>query len=491
MSTSGGSIGGASISSLWNDPTLMGQLLGGVNVQGLQGVLQAQEAQVSAPLSQLSAQQSTLSAQGQAFSAIQGALQKVLTDAQGLQTSSAFNQTAVPVSSNQTVATASGAGGPYGDYALVVSSLATPASVNSAFQPGSASTALGWNGTVQITVHVGIPPTTTAIVVKVPVVATDTLTNVAQNIQSAAANALPAGTQLSAVVLPTMQSGVAGSALSLNVNGGLTSSDITTSGTVPNLGFTNGSTFSQAVYTLNGVQNQSSTNTVTGALPGVSLNLLATGSTNLSISQNPGATATQMGALVTDVQSAVQTIGQYTGQGQALAGNAALTNLVGQMQSTLTGMNQSQGAGFQSLTDLGLSISYSQATGGTIAFDPTAFTNALQSNPQAVQSLVTGTSGVAGQLATLVQNVTQPSTGVIASYLQGIQGQESLLSSQESALQQSVTLQQTQLQNQFSVYLQQIANNVSQQSFLGQYVALQSGQSTSGSGSSGGTTAGG
>lgn len=481
-----GGIGGASVSSLWNNPTLLGQILGGVNVQGLQGVLQAEEAQVSAPLTQLSNEQATLTAQGQAYSAVQGALATVLTAAQGLTTSSAFNQTSAPVSSNQTVATASGSGGPYGDYALAVSTLATPGSVNSAFQAGSPASSLGWNGDIEVTVHVGIPPQQTAITVKVPVIAADSLNTIAQNIQTAAASALPAGTQLSAVVLPTTQNGTAGSALSLSVNGGLTSADVTTSGSVPSLGFTNGSTFSPATYTMNGVQNQSTTNTVTNALPGVTLSLLGTGSTSLSIGQNPGGTASQVGALVKDIQAAVNTIQNYTGQGQALAGNGALTTLLSQLQSTLTSSNASLAPGFRSLTDMGLSIRYSQTAGSSIVFDQAAFTAALQSNPQAVSSLMTGTSGLAGQIATLVQNVTQPSTGVIASYVKGIQNQESLLSSRESALQQTITLEQTQLQNQFMAYLQQMANSVSQQSFLGQYVALESGQGTGGS--SGGAT---
>jgi flagellar hook-associated protein 2 len=482
------SVGGASLSSLWNNPTLLGQLLGGVNVQGLQGVLQAEEAQVSAPLTQLSNEQSTLTAQAQAYSAVQGALQTVLTDAQGLQSAAAFNQTSAPVSSNANVATATGAGGPYGDWALAVTSLAMPGSINSAFQPGSSSASLGWNGTIQVTIYVGIPPQQTAVTVTVPVASSDSLNSIAQNIQSDAANALPSGTQLSAVVLPTTQNGQSGNVLSLSVNGGLTTAGVTTTGSVPNLGFTNATTFSPATYMINGVQNQSTTNTIQNAIPGVTLNLLATGNTNLSIASNPGATSVQVGSMVSDIQSAISTINKYTGQGQPLAGNGALESLVTQLESTLTTANTSLASGYQSLTDLGLSVSYSQTTGASISLNQSTLTNALTQNPQAVQNLMAGTEGVAAQIATLMQNFTQPSTGVIASYQSGIQNQEQLLASQETALQQTVGQQQTLLQTQFMAYLQQIANQYSQQTFLQQYVNLQSGQASNGSGS---TTTGG
>lgn len=488
MSGSTGGISSSNIASLWNDPTLLGSMLGGINVSGLQGVLQAQENQVSAPLAQLENQQSTLSAQAQAFSAVQGALSTVQTDAQALQTSSAFNQTTTPVSSSPTVATASGSGGPYGDYALAISSLATPGSIDSGFQAGSATTALGWNGNMTVTVYVGIPPKQTAVKVLVPVATSDSLQTISQNIQAAAANALPSGTQLSAIVLPTTQNGQTGNVLSLTVNGGLTASDVTTSGSVPSLGFTNNTTFSPASYTLNGVTNQSSTNTVSNAISGLSLNLLTTGSTTISVGQNPAGTATQVAGLVSDIQSAVTTIQKYTGQGQPLAGNAALNNVVNQMESILNSQNTSLAPGYQSLADMGLAVSYNKNTGGAITFNKGTFQSALTNNPQAVIGLFTGTGGVAAQLVNLMQGFTAAGTGVLATDQQAVKSQETLLSSQLTALQQTVTQQQKQLQTQFMDYLQQIASNSSQNSFISQYTATQSGQSSSGgsSGTSGG-----
>ncbi len=484
--SSGTGSGSDNLASLFNNPTLLGTMLGGVNVSGLQSVLEAEMSQVSAPLSTLTTEQSTLSAQAQSYSTVQGALQTVLSDAQALQDASSFNQTSTPVSSAPTVATASGTGGPYGDYALAVSALAVPGSIDSGFQSGSSTASLGWQGNMTVTVYVGIPPQETAVQVLVPVSAGDSLETVAQNIQAQAASTLPSGTNLTATVLPTTQNGQSGNILALSVNGGLTAADVTTSGTVPALGFTNATTYSPATYSIDGVQNQSSSNQVQNALPGVNLSLASTGQTTLSIGSNPSATANQVNTLVGDISTAVQTIEQQTTEGQPLAGNAALNNLANQLQSTLTSTNSNLANGYQSLTDMGLGISYSQASGGLISFNPSTFTSALSQNPQAVTDLFTGQGGVATQLVNLVQSFTQSGTGILASDQQAIQGQESLLNNEETALQATVTQQQTQLQTQFMTYLQDIASNVQQQDFLTYYANQQSGSSSSSSGSGSG-----
>lgn len=484
-----GATGGvASANSLWNNPNLLGQLLPGVNVQGLQGVLQAEEAQAAAPLTQYQAEQSTLSGQAKAYSAIQGALATVASDVQSLSTPTGFAQTATPVSSNSQVVTASGTGGPYGDYAIVVGSLATPGSVYSSPQ-ASATSSLGWSGTMTVTVDVGIPPALTPVVVDVPVAASDSLSTIAANIQSAAASALPSGTSLSAAVLPTSTNGQSGESLVLTANGGLTPTSIATSGSIPSLTWTQGSTYQPASYSVDGVQNQSSSDTVQNALAGVTLNLTGTGSANLSIASQPSATAGQVGQLVNDVQNAIQTIQQYTGQGQVLASDPAMTTLPNQLESMLQTVVGGQPSGYQSLADVGLTIAYSSQNGASITFNQSAFTAALTTNPAAVESLFTtpGT-GLAAQMQSLLNAYTQPASGILAADQSSVQQNEQQLANQEGALQQTVTQEQTMLQNQFMANLQQISNNMSQSSFIQAYVNQANGQS--GSSSSSGQTGG-
>lgn len=479
----------SALASLWNDPTLLGQLLPGVNVQGIQAALQVQEQQAAAPLSQLSRDQQTLSAQAQAYSKVQGALQTVYSDATALQEPTSFHQTGAPTVSASSVLSASQISGETqaaGMYAVNVTSLASPASLYTQSLASSATSSLGWSGGLHVTVDTGLSQSPVTLTVQVN--ASDSLDTIAQNITSAAAAALPKGTNLSASVLPTSSGTSQGYVLSLNVNGGLTPSQIsaTSGSTLPSLSWTQSSTYSAAAFTVNGVANQSTTDTANSVIPGVSLNLTGTGSSTVTVAPNPAATANQISQFVSDIQSAIQTIQGQTGQGDPLAGNGALNGIVNQLENALSASVSGQPAGYQSLTDMGLTESYSKADGMSIGFSTSQFTTALENNPGAVTSLFTTSgTGVASQIAQMVNAFTAPSTGILASDQTGIQNQESQLSTQEKALQQSVDMQRTMLQQEFVTSLEEISKNMSQTQYLQAYVAQMNGQGAGGSGSGG------
>lgn len=481
------SVSESNLSSLWNDPTLLGQLLPGVNVQGLQESLQAEETQAAAPVNQLSQDQQTLSSQAQAYSTVQGALQTVYSDATALEQASAFQQTGTPAVSDSSVLTAAAtpnASATGGTYAVSVSSLASSASLYSQSLATDPTQPLGWTGTLNFTVDAGLSQTPTTFTVQIQ--SGDSLDAVAQSINNAAAAALPDGTTLSASVLPTSTGGTAGNVLSLEVNGGLTGSQITASAgsNIPSLNWTQNTTYSPADFTVNGVPNQSTSNVITSAIPGVTMNLLATGSSVVAVPSDPGATADQVNTLINDIQTAISTIQGQTGPGGVLAGDGALNSLVSQLEDTLTSNVGGQPIGYQSLADIGLSESYSQSSGMSITFDSTAFTQALQTDPGAVTSMFTGSNGVAQQVASLVNSFTAPSSGILASDQTNIQNQEAQLSNQEAALEQSVTMEQTMLQNEFTTSLQTITQNMSQTQYVQEYVAQVYGQNSSGSSSS-------
>jgi flagellar hook-associated protein 2 len=476
----------ASLTSLWNNPTLLQGLIPGVNVQAMQAALQAEEAQAAAPLQQLSQDQQTLSAQAQAYSQVQSALSQVLQDAQALELSSAFAQTAAPVSSNPSVVTASAEAGsqpPAGVYSVQVTALASPAVLSTQSLTTDPTAALGWSGSLTITVNAGLSQTPVSFTVNVS--STESLNDVAQAIDSAAAFTLPQGTVLSAVVLPTSTSSGQGYVLSLSVNGGLTSSQISTSGSIPALTWTQTSTYSPASFTVNGVPNQSTSNVATGAIPGVDLTLLTTGSAQITVGANPQATASQVQQLVNDISSAVGIIQKQTGKGGPLEGDAALNALVQQLETLLSSQVPGQPAGYSSLTDMGLTESYSQTSGMSISFSSSTFEAALTANPSAVSSLFTTQgSGLAWQIANLVQTYTAPSTGILASDQTAIQNQEQQLANEEQALQQSINLLQQNLQAQFQTDLKELVQNLAQVQLVQAWVNQITGSSgSSGSGS--------
>jgi flagellar hook-associated protein 2 len=471
-----GGISAASLNSLWNNPQLLQQVFPSINVAGLQGVLNAELAQVDAPVQQLSSEQQTLSAQASAYSNIQAALQKVQTDAQALEQATAFDQAGTPVSSDPNLVSASGSGAPPGTYQVAVSSLEQNAILASSAQSVGTSTPLGWSGT--LTVEVGDPGSQTAVSVNVS--ASDSLATLAQNLTGAAAQALPQGETLSALSLPTSGGG---SQLVLSVNGALTAADVTATGTFPGLTFSQVQSYQPAAYSVDGVQNTANSNAVTDALPGVTLNLLGTTPSGqpvtLTASADPSATASQVASLVSDIQSAVTAISQATAQGQPLAGDPTLSLASDQLIQALTSAASGQPSGFQSLTDMGLTMTYTQGSGGALSFDSSAFTSALASDPGAVTALFTTQgSGLAYQIAQIAADFATPQTGILAQDQQNIQNQDQLISSQEGAVQALVTQEQSQLESQFMANLQTLVNNASQLQFIQQYVAQQNGTAT-------------
>ncbi len=467
--------------SLINNPQIIQSMIPGVNLAALASTLQIETSLEEQPLTNLNTQMATFSSQSHAWSQVSTALQTVQTDLGKLATVQAMNPSSEPVSSNPNAVTASGTTAPVGQYNVSVSSLAAPQITNSNVVSGSPSTALGYSGTLTISYD--------GQSAQVTVSATDSLNTIDQNLQSASAKV--AGLNLSVTELPSSS----GTALSLSANTGSGSFTVAAAGS--NLPLTFTTTASQnAIYTVNGVQNQSATNTVANALAsGTTLHLLQTTTSpvTLTVSANSQQVNKEVGTLISDISSAVNTINQMGGQGGALEGNAALLNVAQNLVSFLSQTNAALPVGYQSLLDMGLSVSWSKSQGESISFNSAQFQQALNTDPSAVTALFTGVpaSGTAsgtGIYQAMNGYLTQflaPSTGIVASAQNGITQQEQTLSSEEKSLQQLVQQEQTNTDNQFIADLQSMLQNAA----LGQALTAQlnPGALTSGSsGSSGG-----
>jgi flagellar hook-associated protein 2 len=483
ISPSGGTNTG-SLQSLLQNPQLLQNLIPGVNLASLASTLQVALTQEEAPLQNLSQQQVTLTNQSQAWSQVQSALQAIQNDVQNLSTPQDFNPSSQPVSSDPTLVTASGTGAPPGTYDVTVSALAQPQITNSNFVAASPTTALGYSGTLTLTYN-GQSATVT-------VGSSDSLDTIAQNLNTAAAT-LP-GLNLTASVLPASSGGTSGSELSLSANTGSSSFTITPSANFP-LSFTTTQTSQAASYTVNGVANTSPVNTVQNALaPGVSLSLLGVTSSpvSLTVTSNPSAVASSVNQLVTDVQSAINTLQQVAGQGGPLEGNAALLNVGEQLVNFLSQSDGSLPAGDQSLTDMGLSVSWTKTNGEQIQFNSAAFTQALTNNPQAVQSLFLGdgqSPGIIPSLQNYLNAYLTGQSGVIASAQTGITNQEQMLANQQTSLQALVQMEQQNAENQFMAALNTLLKEASlQQSLAAQFALANGGQN--GNNNSGGSSGG-
>jgi flagellar hook-associated protein 2 len=131
----------------------------------------------------------------------------------------------------------------------------------------------------------------------------------------------------------------------------------------------------------------SSSNTVKDLLPGVSLNLLTTGSTTVSVTRDADAVAAKVAGLVDKVNAAladIKTLTSYdpeTGNSGILMGQFAVRQLQGSLVSALTGAVTTSAIG--TAASAGVSITRD----GTFTFDKAKFVTAYTADPNGVGAL--------------------------------------------------------------------------------------------------------
>jgi flagellar hook-associated protein 2 len=145
----------------------------------------------------------------------------------------------------------------------------------------------------------------------------------------------------------------------------------------------------------------SSSNTITTAIPGVTLSLTGTGSANISLNRNDSALVTKVRSMVDNYNSLYATIDLYTGYDNGaesagvLQGDSTISSLINPirniMTSALTGFTSSSD-GHVLATEIGIEIDRD----GYLKFDETVFNEALEDNyEQVVQFLAAEQRGVA------------------------------------------------------------------------------------------------
>ncbi len=438
------SLGAAtSTSSLWNNPQLLGALLPGYNIQALDQAMQAEINVTAIPLADMSQQLSGLQGQVGAWKGLQSDLSNLLTDAQSLSGTSLYQGVAAS-STNTAAVTAIGTGsGTPGTFKVAVTSLMQTEIDNSALQ-SSDTTALGDTGSFTINGT------------SVSVHSTDTLQTLAASINSA-------GAGVTATVLPS------GSSFVLNI--------ASTDGTAitwgdPNailqgLGVLNsGSTpahqiqaAAQAQYTINGVAEQSATNGDTTSIPGVSLNFLSATPSGqpayVTVTQNQTAITGAFQKLATDYNALLGDLNRYAGKGGLLEGNASVLGIAGELQQVLTQVNTAQPDGYQSLAQLGVTISAPVGSPDqlSMAVNTDSLQKALNGNAADVALLMNGAStGVARQLVAQLNALVGP-TGSVTGQVTDLQSQISTLGTEindpTSSVNMRINEQQQALEAEF------------------------------------------
>jgi flagellar hook-associated protein 2 len=206
----------------------------------------------------------------------------------------------------------------------------------------------------------------------------------------------------------------------------------------------------------------SATNTVSDAIPGVTLNLTGTGGPySLQVSEDTNTEAQQLQNFVAAYNQLLSDISTNT---VAVPGKSAPPlNANGPVESLAFGLSAALGT--INLSNLGITIDGNAVTNnnGQLEFSQSAFETALQSDPTEVHDAM---SQLYSALNGLVADALTPNTGLIASETTSYQNQINTQQQEVSSLQQQVQQEQTTLENEYSLLQAQIEQYTSISSLL-------------------------
>jgi flagellar hook-associated protein 2 len=410
-----------------------------------------------APEQQWQAQQSTLVSQISALTTLQTALSSVSNDLDSLNDIGGPLAARTASSSATQVTGTATAGASIGSHLITVQSLATSASWYSPSLPSSSANL----GTSTLTIT-GADGTQTSFNAGSGV---NTLSDLAKAINSS-------GIGVNASVV----SDANGERLALVSQTTGSAADFTVSSSDSTFNMTRaGGPATNASLTVDGIPISSATNTVSGAITGLTLNLTGTVPANNPASVTIASDSTQISQalsnFVSDYNSALSQVNsQFTfSAASGSEGVLGADNTVRSLQSALEGVvayNSPTSAGsgsIQSLSDLGIAVN----DDGSLSLDTSKLTSAM-ANPEAVQNFFQGNAlnGFAQQFNSALGQFNDPATGAITKEIQNQTQQYNDLQSQVNDFESGyIASQRTVLTAMYSkaeIALQQLPEEMQQ-----------------------------
>jgi len=393
-------------------------------------------AAAQAPQEQLIENQTTaVTAQISALGQLQGALSTFQSSLGALDSAAAFNsQTASSSNTNVLTATAS-PDATAGNYSVSISQLATAQQLLSGAFAGDGTGSVG-TGTLslslggssfQVNINAG----------------DDTLDGIA-----AAINAASGNPGITATVLQgsdgahlVLSSGLTGAANTITVSESDAGDALAklTYGASNTANYTQQSPAQDASFTIAGVPATSPSNTVTGAVGGVTLSLLATTSTSspatLTVASDTSNIESNIASFVSAYNTLLgtfNTLGGYdasTSTAGPMMGSGLLQNVQSQMNEALYSIVPTGSPTYNSLASIGITTN----SDGTLSVNQTTLQNALSTDFSAVSALFSGSGGIATTLNTQVTSELA-SGGALSDEGNTLTQQENALTTQSNNL---------------------------------------------------------
>lgn len=258
---------------------------------------------------------------------------------------------------------------------------------------------------------------------------------------------------------------------------GLTGFDynpVTDTGTMTQAALQGGQAATNAAFTLNGIAATSSSNSVSGVLDGVTLNLLKTTAaltpTTLKVSKDSvGSLTSSLNAFVkayNDANKAMNELGAYnatTKAAGALQGNSTLRTAKNQIRNLVFGATAGGSSPYQHLSNIGVSL----AKDGSLSLDNTKLSAAVAADPTSVANLVAAVgsaykTGIEGLVGT---------TGSITAATEGANRTIKDLAKRQQALSDRLTIIQANYTKQFTALDNLVAGMKKTSSYLTQQLA--------------------
>lgn len=397
------------------------------------------EAEKAPKQAQIDKQTTNASTTLSGISVIKAALDTYRAALAKLNNASSFNGLSVS-STDEKIAKASiDATATNGTYALNVTQLATSSKVTTAVFAGGASSI----------VNSGSEPTTLTISqsgasynISIPAGATLKETREAINDQLKSKG-----------ITANVLSGTDGARLVISSDSTGAGTDITLSGADELSKNVTATAGQNAKYTLDGVAFDSKSNTVTSALSGVTLSLIAKGDSTVTVANDTSMLKTSAQSFIsaynammaaintqTKVTATTTTDGASTTAG-ALTGDATMRGLVSSIRNELMGGTNSSANGLNSLSQLGITT---DKTTGLLALDDKTWDKAAKTYGTSMASLFTGKDGLLSRMTAATDSYSVKG-GVLESRQNILTGTLTSLSAEKESLDRRIATLQTTL----------------------------------------------
>lgn len=417
--------------------------------------------QASVPLTALQNQQAALTSRSATIDKLRSSLDALNTAAQALSNPDSLNAFQATSSDTTAVSASIGSGAVAGHYEVVVSDLARAQVTASGVSPDATTTAVSTGGTLTIGG------------VDVQIAGAVTLQQLAAAINSTAgigatASVVRSGANAYRLVLTGHTSGADGGFTIVNgLSGGsgVTFTDTDQNGVSGDSPEDNALSASDAQVLVNNVLVQSTSNTLTDVIPGVTLNLTKKDATvSIDVASDDAALGAQVTAFVQAYNSLVQFANSQAtaaanGDSSSIGRDPLLRGLRNRLRSAI-GAAYSGGV-FSRLSEVG--VEFTQT--GTLQLNQTVFAAAVSDHPDDLRQLFAGAGGAFPAVTGMLAEYSQAG-GFLSTFKTQLTQQSSSLDRQIAAMQDRLAIQKAALQKEFSAADDLISQLQSQSSAL-------------------------